>query len=263
MFLWLYDIPVWLMGVLIIGAFVAVSVAGLYATRGLVARIIGPAPGHNEGVDTYVHSAVLVYGLIAGLVAVAVWEQYSAADEKVREEASALAALYHDVRSFPPPAGPALTGELRAYTEHLISVTWPLQEKGIVPIGGGDYIDRVQDTLYAFEPKTESQKIVETATINQFNRYVELRRSRLASVTAGLPTALWFVIVFGGVVTIVLTYFLALERFSTHVAMTIFAAIVVSLLVFMIVVVDHPFRGEVSISPDAFRLVYDHLMLQR
>jgi hypothetical protein len=64
----------------------------------------------------------------------------------------------------------------------------------------------------------------------------------------------------GGVVTIVLTYFLSLERFQLHVVMTGFCAIMVALMIFMVFVVDHPFRGEVSIGPDAFELVYGQVM---
>jgi len=45
-------------------------------------------------------------------------------------------------------------------------------------------------------------------------------------------------------VTIVLTYFLSLERFQLHVVMTGFCAIMVALMIFMVFVVDHPFRAR-------------------
>jgi hypothetical protein len=44
--------------------------------------------------------------------------------------------------------------------------------------------------------------------------------------------------------------------------MTIVSGILVSLLIFMIAAVDHPFRGGVSIGPDAFQLTYDQLESQ-
>jgi hypothetical protein len=34
----------------------------------------------------------------------------------------------------------------------------------------------------------------------------------------------------------------------------------VAILIFLVLVVDHPFRGEVSIGPDAFELVYGQVM---
>lgn len=98
---------------LIVGTFTLLSVAGLFLTGGSIRRLTGPPPHHNEGVDAYIHFAVLLYGLIAGLVAVAAWEQRSAVDDKVSQEASSLAALYRDVRTYPQPWGRKLTGELR------------------------------------------------------------------------------------------------------------------------------------------------------
>ena len=263
MFLWIYDIPTWLLAVLIVGTFTLLSVAGLFATRRWIHRLMGPPPHHNEFVDAYVHVAVLLYGLIAGLVAVAAWEQRSTVDDKVSQEASSLAALYRDVSTYPQPWRARLTHELRDYTAYVIDVAWPQQRQGIIPAQGVQYLDAFESTLYAYEPKTEGQKVVDAAALNQFNSYVELRRSRLHEVTKGLPPALWMVIVTGGIITILLTYFLALDRFKVHVMMTIFAAILVSLLIFMIAVVDHPLRGEVGVGPDAFQLVYRQLMLGR
>ncbi len=261
MFLWIYDIPTWLLAVLIVGTFTLLSVAGLFATRRLIRRLMGPPPHHNEGVDSYVHVAVLLYGLIAGLVAVAAWEQRSAVDDKVSQEASSLAALYRDVSTYPQPWNTRLTHELRDYTAYVINVAWPQQRAGIIPAQGVQYIDAVGNTLDAYEPKTEGQKVVHAAALDQFNRYVELRRARLHEVNSGLPFALWMVIITGGVITILLTYFHALDRFRVHVIMTVFAAVMISLLIFMIAVVDHPLRGEVGVGPDAFQLVYKQLML--
>jgi hypothetical protein len=259
-FLWIYDIPTWLLAVIIVGTFTLLSVAGLYATRRLIRWLMGPPPHHNEFVDAYVHVAVLLYGLIAGLVAVAAWEQRSTVDDKVSQEASSLAALYRDVSTYPQPWSTRLTHELRDYTVYVINVAWPQQREGIIPAQGVQYLDAVGNTLYAYEPKTEGQRVVHAAALEEFNRYVELRRSRLHEVSLGLPPALWIVIVTGGIVTILLTYFLALDRFRVHVIMTIFAAVMVSLLIFMIAVVDHPLRGEVGVGPDAFQLVYKQLM---
>jgi len=47
---------------------------------------------------------VLFYGVMVGLIAVGVWQQFSSTDEKVALEASALAALYRDVSGYPEPA---------------------------------------------------------------------------------------------------------------------------------------------------------------
>jgi len=258
----LYDLPTWLMGLLIVVVFTTVSVAGLYLTRRFIMAITGPRPGHNEGVDAYIAAAAVFYGIVAGLIAVAAWEQYASFDDKVTQEAGTVAMLYRDVAVYPEPYGSRLREELRNYTRAVV-VGWPLLQHGIVPPQPAVLLNKFQATFYSFDPKSERDRIIHAAAIEEFERMVEWRRLRLHDKSAGLPAALWAVVVIGGILTIVLTYFLALERFKVHLAMTIASGILVSLLIFMIAAVDHPFRGDVSIGPDAFQLVYDQLESQR
>ncbi|MBV8067080.1 MAG: DUF4239 domain-containing protein [Candidatus Eremiobacteraeota bacterium] len=250
------------MGLLIVAAFTILSVAGLYATRRAVIEITGPRPGHNEGVDAYIAAAAVFYGIVAGLIAVAAWEQYSSYDDKVTQEAGTVGMLYRDVVTYPDPYGSRLSEELRDYTRAIIE-GWPLLQHGVVPPQPTVLLNAFQSTLYSFNPKNERERIIHTAAIEEFERMIELRRLRLHDKDAGLPEAMWAVVIIGGVLTVFLTYFLALERFRVHLTMTIVSSILVSLLIFMIAAVDHPFRGGVSIGSDAFRLVYDQLESQR
>lgn len=260
--LWLYDLPTWAMGLLIVGVFTALSVAGLYATRGFIEAISGPRTSHNEGVDAYIGAAAVFYGIVAGLIAVAAWEQFASYDDRVTQEAGAVATLYRNIETFREPYGSKLTNELRAYTQSVID-GWPLLQQGVVPAKPAALLNAFQATFYSFNPKTERDRIIYTSAVAEFDRMIELRRLRLHDKDAGLPTPLWAVVILGGVLTVLLTYFLALERFKLHLVMTIVSGILVSLLIFMIAALDHPFRGEVSIGPDAFQLVYTQLEGQR
>ena len=251
----------WTLGMLIIVTFTALAVFGLYATRRWVANIAGPPPGHNEGVDTYIAAASLLYGIVAGLIAVAAWEQFSNFDDRVTQEASSVATLYRNVSSYREPYGSALRNELRAYTLAVIE-GWPQLQHGVIPPGPASLLNGFQTTLYGFEPKTEREKIIHASALSEFDRMVELRRMRLHDKNAGLPAPLWTVVILGGILTIFLTYFLGLERFKVHLTMTIICSVMVSLLIFMIAAVDHPFRGGVSIGSDAFQVTYYQLMSQ-
>jgi hypothetical protein len=72
--------------------------------------------------------------------------------------------------------------------------------------------------------------------------------------------ALYTVIFVGALITIVLTWLLPESRFRPHGLMTAAAAAMIGMVVFTIVVLDHPFRGGVSISSHPFEDVYDNLM---
>jgi putative flippase GtrA len=100
---WVYDLPIWLFGALAIAVAVAIALAGFYATRKWVRRVHREQHSHNDIVGFYLGAICLFYGITLGLLAVGTWQAYSDLDTKVGEEASALAALYRNVSSFPDP----------------------------------------------------------------------------------------------------------------------------------------------------------------
>jgi Protein of unknown function (DUF4239) len=191
---WVYDLPIWLFGALTIAVTVAIGLGGFYATRKWVRRVHRDQHSHNDIVGFYLGAICLFYGITLGLLAVGTWQAYSELDAKVGEEASALAALYRDVSSFPDPKRMELQADLREYARQVIDVAWPLQRRGIVPQNAADILGALQTDLASFEPTTEGQKTRYAETYREFDRILELRRIRLKSVVAGLPMPLWSVV---------------------------------------------------------------------
>jgi hypothetical protein len=110
-------------------------------------------------------------------------------------------------------------------------------------------------SLTAFEPATEGQKALHAETLRAYSRYVELRRERLFRVATGLPAVVWYVLLIGAALNILLTYLFSMERMGALVLLTLALSVFVALLIFLIAAMDHPFRGDFSVGPDAFRAV--------
>ena len=257
---WVYDLPTWLFGVLTVAVTVAVGLGGFYLTRKWVRRVHGDEHSHNEIVGFYLGAVCLFYGITLGLLAVGTWQVYSEVDAEVGEEASALAALYRNVSNFPDPQGAELQADLREYARQVIDVAWPLQRRGIVPQNAVDRLEAFQTHLASFEPVTEGQKTLLAVTYREFDRILELRRMRLQSVVTGLPSPLWSVVLIGALLNIAVTWFFDMRSQSMHFWMTVMFSGLLALLIFLLAAMDNPFRGEISVSPEAFELVYERLM---
>jgi hypothetical protein len=255
---WVYDLPNWLFAVLTVA--VAIGLTGFYATRKWVRRVHGDEISHNDIVGFFLGTIGLFYGITLGLVAVGTWETYSDVDTKVDQEASALAALYRDVSNLPEPKRSELQDDLREYTRRLIDVVWPLQRRGIAPQSAAGVVDTIQTHLASFEPGTEGQKTLHAEAYREFSRVVELRRTRLKSVTAGLPASLWVVLLVGAVVNIAVTWFFHMRSQSMHFWMTVMFSGLLGLMIFLLAALDNPFRGRISVGPEAFEMVYEQLM---
>ena len=256
----IHDLPLGLFAVGTIGTFVLLSVLGLWATRPLVARLVGPPPGANDVVSYYFGAIGVLYGLTVGLIAITTWQAYTSAEQAVSSEAAALAAVYLGVSGYPDKDREPLQAELKEYTRCVIEEAWPLQRRGEVPRADTDRIARFRGHLAKFEPATPGQQALHAETLHSFHRLAELRRVRLLTVTAGVPPALWWVVLVGSVLTAASGFLFHLPRLRVHLALTAVMTAHMGLLVFLIAAMDRPYSGGVSIGPDAFQLVYDGLM---
>jgi hypothetical protein len=260
MLYFVYDLPNWLFCVLCVGSCIAVSVTGMLLTRPVVRHILGPGVDYNDIVSYFLSACGVFYGITLGLIAVGAWSTFVEVDTKVSNEASALAALYRDVSSYPEPSRTVLTDQLKEYTRYVIDEAWPLQRKGIVPKGGTERLTTFQNALYAFEPATKKEEIIHAESLTQFNALIVTRRLRLQAVSAGLPSALWAVVGVGAALSIMLTWLFRCDNTRLHILLVAITAGMIGLLIFMTAAMDNPFRGEISIGPDAFITVRDQLM---
>jgi hypothetical protein len=69
----------------------------------------------------------------------------------------------------------------------------------------------------------------------------------------------WLVLIVGAVLSIVITYCFSMRSFWGHVVLTAVLSGFLSLLIFLIVMMDYPFRGEFGVGPGAFELARDRM----
>jgi hypothetical protein len=260
--LWIYNIPNWASFLLIVGSTLAVGWIGLFGLRSWVSRL-HDEHNHNEVVSYFLAAVVLFYGVMVGLIAVGVWEQFSSTDEKVALEASALAALYRDVSEFPAPDRSRLQTDVREYTRYVIQGSWPLQRQGIIPTHANDVLWRIQADLMSFQPTMNSENNIQIEALHAYNALVELRRMRLHNVESGLPAAVWVVVALGAAITLAVGCFFDTKSFAVHFWMVSLMSALIGLIIWLLAMMDHPFLGEVSIGPEPFEQVYNTIMTSK
>lgn len=245
---------------MIIGSLCLFAVGGLWVVRRRVLPRLRVDGGDSEFTGAMMQSVMVFYGLAVGLIAVSVWQTYTDVETVVSEEATSLAALYRDVSSYPEPVRPQLQRELREYTRYVIEEAWPLQQRGQVPGGGVERVNRFQSILVSFEPASESQKLLHAETLRAYNEMIKARRLRLDAVNTGLPVVMWAVIVVGAFIGLSACFFFRVEDARLHAIEVLLLAVFIALIIFMILSLDRPFRGDLGIRADPYQLVYDQLM---
>ncbi len=256
----LFDVPLSVAGLVIILTLCLFSVVGLLLVRRRVLPRLRVESSDSEFTGAMMQSVMVFYGLAVALIAVTVFQTYSETSQTVSLEATALAALYRDVSSYPEPIRPQLQNDLREYTRYVIEEAWPLQQQGKVPAGGVERVNSFQATLVSFEPVSESQKLLHAETLRAYNEMVKARRLRLDAVSTGLPKVMWTVIILGAFISLSSSFFFKVEDPRLHILEVLLLAVFIGLVIFMILSLDRPFRGDLGIPADAYKLIYQQLM---
>ena len=76
-------------------------------------------------------------------------------------------------------------------------------------------------------------------------------------MTSGIPSAMWYTVALGALISVFMIWL-----FRLHLGIHLLLGGIISLFLATLisVLMDHPFRGEVGVQADAFKLVYDQLM---
>jgi hypothetical protein len=258
---WIYELPLPVSGTVFVAVFAGGALAGLLLTRRAVDRWFYTGfEDHNEAIGVVVGTYGVLYGITLGLIAVATWENFDKVSDLAEQEAATTAALLRDARALPAPHNRAVAGALARYVDHVIERAWPEHRHGRVPREGVVLTDDIQDAITAFRPKELGEAMLLGEMLDRFNHMVELRRGRLDAVSEGLPGLLWFVVLVGAGLNVGLMYFVRVEPFRTHALMIVMVSSFIGLLLFLVAVLDYPFRGGLSVSPEPFLLIREHLL---
>ena len=258
--IWLYNLPTWLFALLTMSGFVSLALVGLRLIHrrlnaGTLANLID-----NGTVGWFFSGVTVLYGLLLGLLTVATWTNYTQATGLASQEAASLAVLYRDLAGYPLPERIQLQTQLRTYTRFIIEQSWPLQRQGFIHDGESAELLGLQDPLMGFEPTTETGKILHQEAIRTFNSLVELRRLRAESISGSVPGVIWYVVLLGALLTLTFGYLFVVKSFWFHGVLVSLLGAVIGLLIFLIAALDHPYWGEVSVSPQAYELVLSKVM---
>src|ERR687894_1309998 len=115
-------------------------------------------------------------------------------------------------------------------------------------------VDTLRRSIEDFEPSTATEQAVYAQKLERVHDLDEAREVRLLNVSEGLPPILWIVLVSLGIDTILFTYFVGMKSPWLHALAVAALTGGIALIIFTIVVLDHPFGGD-RLGPDAFELV--------
>jgi hypothetical protein len=236
-------------GLLIVAIAILIAVGGLVFVQRLYP--IDRRQQHND-VAGFIYAVLGVsYAVLLGLMLIAVWEKWEAAETTTADEANELAGIFVFAHALPPPEGRHIQELVRSYDKVVIEEEWPLMAEA------WDTLDELRVAILALEPTTDTKQLAYdemryNELLEQLHDLGNARRERLLAAQQGLPPILWVVLILGGVITIGFTYLFGLQNTLVHLLMVAALALVISMSLFTVAALDYPFRGDIHIHPSAY-----------
>jgi hypothetical protein len=249
-----------LTGLLIVAVATVVAVGGLVLVQRLVST--ERRKQHND-VAGFIYAVLGVsYAVLLGLMLIAVWEQWNAAQDVASDEANELAGIFWFAHALPQPQGRHIQELARSYAEVVVEQEWPLMEQGRASPKAWATLDELRGTILGLDPPTGAQQVPYSQArynqiLEQLHSLGDARRERLLAASEGLSTILWVVLIGGGVITIAFTYLFGLDNTVVHTLMVAALAMILSASLFTVAALDYPFKGDVRIHPAAFEQVLE------
>jgi len=206
---------------------------------------------HND-VAGFIYAVLgVVYAVLLGFMVVAVWEEWNAAAVTTDEEATSLSEIFWIAGRMPESEGHHIQNLARSYARVVIDEEWPLMEQGRASPKAWDLLDEIRGDLLSFDPSTPAQQVLYEQGLERMRDLADARRDRLRDASQGVPSILWVVLIVGGIDVVGFTYLFGLDSTLIHLLMVAALALIIALVLFTVASLDFPFRGDITIHPDA------------
>lgn len=210
----------------------------------------------NHEVGGFIFNAFgLIYAVLVAFVVFATWTEFDEAKKTVDKEASELADLYNNSKAFPVTMQAEINSAITAYIDNVINEEWKMLGEGKMSEGARKNYLRLWD-VFVKQPVGEISNIpVYEESLRHLNDLGEWRRYRLFESRDNIPGIIWGVLLFGGVMTVVYTFFFRTRKLAAQLLMTSGLTVLNTVILYMIYVLDHPYVGYTKVSYESMEYV--------
>ncbi len=226
------------------------AAAGASALVGRYVSIETRRRHHEVGNPVFLQIGVM-FSVLLAFVFSEVWGEFNTAAQAINGECGSLHGAAMLANALPDGKGLPVERAIARYADTVIRIEWPAMARGgRSPPASAAFRDALQ-TAAAINPATPTQVSSQTEILALLADAHANRETRVFQAAAGLPGAVWTVLIATTVVLIAFVLFAGLEPPGHTLLASAFAAATVGVLV-LVKLLDFPFEGSLSLRPDDY-----------
>ncbi|PWU00052.1 MAG: hypothetical protein C5B53_04525 [Candidatus Melainabacteria bacterium] len=229
---------------------IALAILGLLLVRHYVDH---QTLNSHHDVAGYLLSIVgTLYAVVLGLIVVGSLNTFDKARITVASEANALHNIFHLAQGLPSPTGEQLRSDCVIYAKTMIDDEWKSMEYGKSSQQAHAIIAAIWKMVIHFQPHNQDETDLHSSILAELNVLANNRHLRLTAAEPAYDWIIWSILIFGGVVLVVFTYFFGVEKLAVQILMTVLVTIALALNLFIVALFGYPYSGDVKVAPTPF-----------
>lgn len=230
------------------------ALAGVYLVR---KKYPAEVLKENHEVAAVIFNAFgLFYGVMVAFVVFVTWSGYSDATKNLEMEANEVDDIFHSTQAFPDPMRTVIRQELIDYTTSVYDELNRMSQ-GEITLHSTGAMPKLLTAFYQIDEKFVPNRELYADTLTRLNNLAEYRRLRIFAGNDTVPTAIWLVLLVGGIFTVFYTFFFGMKNVKAQYFMTTTLTVTITLILFLIYVLDHPFTGASKVSTEPMTKVME------
>jgi len=195
----------------------------------------------------------MMFAILLGFMVGDAMQRFSTARTTTQQEAASLADVFRLADGLPPISKKRIQDLCLQYADDVINIEWPLLSHKKSSKAAWDAYALLSKECVTFQPVGEEQSNVQQALLPAVISLGDNRRLRVEGLNNSLSPILWWILMLGGVATIVFTYFFGGSNHKIQLVMVAIVSLVICLNIFLLASYDDPFCGDVMVQPSAFQ----------
>lgn len=252
---YLLQIPSFLLFLLIISIGAIIAGLGTFLFRKYVnVKILR---SHNEVTGFLFLALASFYAFLLSFIVFMVWGQLNDTRGNVSKEGSSAMGLYRDIKFYPDTIeSKQLMIVYLDFIYNVIDEEFPNMEQMRPSRKTPESFDRVFYKMEHLNPKNQFQIQLVSEMFNHLNQLATYRGLRESSLEQEIPSPLWWPMLLGAIITIFCSMLLDIEHKRLHIALNALLGIFIGMIFFIILLLDHPYSGSLSIKPQSYKQIF-------
>jgi Na+/proline symporter len=197
----------------------------------------------------------LFYGVMVAFVVFVTWSGYSDATKNLQLEASQALDIFHSTEGFPVPANKIIQQALRDYLASVYNNELQRMSQGDMIIYSGGAHANLRILFSQMDANSIPNRELYAESLRCLNNLAQYRRLRIFAGNNTVPPVIWLVLLVGGMFAVSYTFFFGMKNIKAQYLLTTTLTVMISSILFLIYVLDHPFTGTSRVSIEPLRQV--------